>query len=184
MITLNNQSTEEEKWVRLIAARTLMRLGDHRGVDELIALAKDAQSPTSDGQSRLGSEAIEALTGSRDEEVVKFLGPQLQPDERKALWIRGRIIEAAAQIGGSDVVEKLQKLIEDASVQTRRRAVQALGRTGTPVVIPHLIGRLNKEKGSRNREEEDEQPVRRSIVEALGRLMNNSDNHKENNRIS
>jgi HEAT repeat protein len=180
----NNQSTEEEKWGRLIAARTLMRLGDQRGVDELIALAKDAQSPSSDGQSRLGSEAIEVLTGSRDEEVVKFLGSQLQPNEKKALWIRGRIIEAAAQIGGSDVVEKLTRLIEDDNAQTRRRAVQALGRTGTPLVLPNLIGRLNKEKvTARNREEEDEQPVRRNIVEALGRLMNNSENQKEDNAL-
>ena len=67
---LDDQSKEEEKWGRLIAARTLMRLGDKRGVNELISLAKDAQSLSSDGQSRLGSEAIEALTGSRDEEVV------------------------------------------------------------------------------------------------------------------
>ena len=50
-------------------------------------------------------------------------------------------------------------------------------------MIPLLI-RLNKEKASRNREEEDEQLVRRNIVEALGRLMNNSDNYKENNDIS
>jgi HEAT repeat protein len=177
------QSTEEEKWARLIAARALMRLGDQRGVDELISLAKDAQAPASDGQSRLGSEVLEALTGSRDEEVVKFLGPQLQPDEKKGPWIRGRLIEAAGQIGGSDVVEKLEKLTEDTSVQTRRRAVQVLGRTGTPIAIPHLIGRLNKEKASRNREEEDEQPVRRSIVEALGRLMNNSNNQKDNNEF-
>ena len=73
----------------MIAARTLMRLGDQRGVDELISLAQDAQSRTSDGQSRLGSEALEALTGSRDEEVVEFLGPQLQPDEEKRPGFEG-----------------------------------------------------------------------------------------------
>ena len=49
------------------------------------------------------------------------------------------------------------------------------------MAVPHLMGRLNNERRSRNREEEDEQPVRRNIVEALGRLMNNSDDHKENN---
>ena len=76
-----------------------------------------------------------------------------------------------ASITYYDHVNAYTKFIEDASVQTRRRAVQALGRTGTPVVIPHLLGRLNKEKGSRNREEEDDQPVRRSIVEALGRFI-------------
>src|SRR4029453_4969882 len=35
---LTTQSTEEEKRIRLIAARTLMWLGDQRGVNELIAL--------------------------------------------------------------------------------------------------------------------------------------------------
>jgi HEAT repeat protein len=180
---LHSQATAEEKWGGLIAARTLMRLGDQRGVDALIALAKDARSLSSDGQSRLGSEALEALTGNRNEAVVKFLDQQLQHDEKKAPWIRGRLVEAAAQIGGSDIVERLQKLTEDASVQTRRRAVQALGRTGAPRAIPHLLGRLNKEKASRNREEEDEQPVRRSIVEALGRLINNSDNPKDHSEF-
>jgi HEAT repeat protein len=179
---LTNQATEEEKWVRLIAARTLMRLGDQRGVDQLIELASDAQSRPSDGQSRLGSNALEVLTGSRDEAVVQFLGPQLQVDERKALWIRGRIIEAAAQIGGSDVVEKFIQLIEDKNAQIRQRVVQALGRTGTPKAVPGLMNRL-KEKVSRTREAEDEQPVRRNIVEALGRLMNNSDNPQANDAV-
>jgi HEAT repeat protein len=103
---------------------------------------------------------LEVLTGSRDEEVVKFLYPQRQRDEKKALWIRRRLIEAAAQIGGSDVVEKLEKLVMDEEPQIRQRVVQALGRTGTPLAIPHLIGRLNIEKAS-NREEEGYQPVSR-----------------------
>jgi HEAT repeat protein len=97
-------------------------------------------------------------------------------------WIRGRIIEAAAHIGDSDVVEKLRKLVEDKNAQIRQRAVQALGRTGTPRAVPDLVDRL-KEKVIRTREAEDEQPVRRSIVEALGRLMNNSDNPQATDEV-
>jgi hypothetical protein len=178
---LNAQLKEEEKRVRLIAARTLMWLGDQRGVDELISLAKDAQSYTSDDQPRIGLEALEALTGNRDKEVIAFLGPQL--DEQIVLRIRRRVIDALAQIGGSDVINMLKDLIDDKSVPIRQTAVQALGRIGTPIAVPDLFDRLHHDRHRRDREEEDEQPVRRTIVEALGRLMNNSNDYKRNNTI-
>jgi HEAT repeat protein len=166
----NNQATEEEEWVRLIAARTLMRLGDHSAVDKLISLTMDRNFRTNEGQYRIGQGALEALTGSRDDRVVAFLLQQV--DEKKMSWMRRRIIEALAQIGGSDVVEKLTRLIADDSVQIRRNAVQALGRTGAQKAEP-LLKRLKNEKANSNKEE-DEQLVRGSIVEALGRSEDNN----------
>ena len=45
------------------------------------------------------------------------------------------------------------------------------------------MARLHYEGRSKSREIEDEQPVQRNIVEALGRLMNNSNDRKDNNTI-
>ena len=163
---LNHQSTEEEEGVRLIAARTLMRLGDQSAVDKLISLASTSNFRTNDDQYRIGQEALVALTGSRDDRVVAFLLKQV--DEKKTSWMRRRILEALAQIGGSDVVERLTQLIADESVQIRRDAVQALGQTGTAGAAL-LLNRLKNEKANSNKGEEDEEMVRRSIVEALGR---------------
>ena len=180
------QSTEEEKGVRLIAARTLMRLGEPRGVEELITLAKEPPSRTSDGQSRLGSsEALDALTGSRDEKVVAFLKAQLQLDVNKAPWMRGRTIDALAQIGDPEIIEWFGTLLDNDSVPLRQKAAQTLGRTGTPIEVHHLLGRLKSDRGSRDKkeEEEDEQPVRRSIVEALGRIANNSAHQEDRQAV-
>ena len=77
----------------------------------------------------------------------------------------------------------LRTRIDDDSVPIRQQAVQAVGRTGTPVAVPDLFDRLHHDRRRSDREEEDEQPVRRNIVEALGRLMNNSNDHKGNNTI-
>ncbi len=170
-----NQSTAKEKQVRLIAARILMWLGDQRGVDELIALARDHHSLTSDRQLR--QEALAALMGSRDYKVVEFLYQQVH--EERTPWMRRRIIEALAQIGDSKVVETLEGLIGDDSVRIRQVAVEALGRIGTPGVEP-LLQRLKNEEASRSKEEEDEQLVRISIVEALGR---SADNHAAREHI-
>jgi HEAT repeat protein len=149
-----------------------MRLGDQRGVDELIALAGDHRSRTRDRQLR--QEALAALMGSRDDRVVAFLYQQVNAE--RTPWMRRRVIEALAQIGDSKVVETLEGLIGDDSVRIRQVAVEALGQTGTPGVEP-LLKRLKNEEANRNKEkeeEEDEQAVRISIVEALGRSADNN----------
>ena len=122
---------------------------DHRGVDELIALAKDAQSRTSDGQSRLGSEG-EALTGSRETRRSLSSWARNCNRMRERLDSR-RIIEATAQIGGSDVVEKLQKLIRGCKCPNTAKSGTSVGthRNARGDSTPYR--RLNKEKGSRNR---------------------------------
>ena len=148
---LHGQSKEEEKRVKLIAARTLMRLGDQRGVDELILLARDSKFQTSDRQSRIGQEVFEALAGHRDGRAVAFFLEQKVDDEKKTPRMQRLIIEALAQIGDSDVVKKLSPLIGDNSVQIRRNAVQALGRTGTPIAAPLLLKRLHNETANSNK---------------------------------
>jgi HEAT repeat protein len=76
-------------------------------------------------------------------------------------------VGALGQMGGSDVVDKLLELLAHDSVNIRRMAVEALGRTGEPRVVQSLITRLDETK-------EDEPEVRQSIAEALGRLGNSA----------
>lgn len=134
-----------------------MWLGDQGAVNTLISLAQE-------GRDRIRREAIEALSGSRDDRVVAFLRDEL--NKTKNPYVRRRVVQAFAQMGGPDVVETLIKLIKDDSVRIRQSAVQALGQTGSPGAVEPLMERLQREIT----EEEDELEVQRSIVEALGRL--------------
>ncbi len=136
--------------VRENAAKSLIKLGDGRAVEPLIAALEDSAREVRRG-------AVEALRQFGDLRAVEPLIAALKDSDET---VRVIAAEALPQFGDSRAVEPLIAALRDSSKVVRRIAVEALGKLADSRAVEPLIAAL----------EDSYEEVRQDAVKTLGQL--------------
>lgn len=135
---LINELKDPDRDIRKFSIDILKEIGDRGAVPSLIEALRDPDNNVS-------SAAAEALGKMGGEDVVNSLIPILSEDD---LWLCFSALEALGRIGKGLPVEPIIKLLPEKFL--RKAALDALGKTNNPQVIPYLIEYLgDKSKGTR-----------------------------------
>ncbi|MEA5594451.1 NACHT domain-containing protein [Rivularia sp. UHCC 0363] len=157
--------TDDNNYMRLKAARVLIKLGKDSGlvVNALIELLANVDS-------LVRSSAAEVLGElSKDSDLVVNALIKLLANANKDSFVRSGATEALGELGNDSdtVVNTLVKLLDNDSSYVRSIAAQALGKLGkdSDLVVNSLIKLLDDEHSN----------VRSRAAEALGKLGKDSD---------
>ncbi|HLB05681.1 MAG TPA: HEAT repeat domain-containing protein [Thermodesulfobacteriota bacterium] len=131
---------DHDRDMRKFTADILGEIGEVTAAPSLIEALRDSDD-------NVRAAAAEALGKIGGDEVVNAL-VSILAEAGDDLWLRFSALESLGRIGKGIPVEPIVGLLEDKLL--RKAAFDALGKSGDPKVIPHLItGFRDKGKGSR-----------------------------------
>ncbi len=119
---------DEDWWVRGRAADALAKIGGPKVVDAVLELIRD------DDES-IRRAAIEILNATKDERAFEHLIIALEDSD---WWVRERAVDALAEIGNTQAVPSLLKMLKKKD-EAAPVVVRALGKLGSSAIVSELL---------------------------------------------
>jgi len=132
---LLNAIGDKDWWVRSRACDALASIGGPKVTNAALHLIRD-------DDENIRRSAIEILNQTRDERAVKHL---IAATADKDWWVRERAADALADIGNSDALPALMKML-DGNEKSLPAALRALGKLGDEGIVHKVMPMCKHEK--------------------------------------